>query len=721
MALIDLFNTEFTTYSLGDSSVEGISVRAIKASLDADEEDNGDRNAILFECGMHAREWFAAQSCYWLLAYLATNIGTEEVQELLSEVDVWILPQTNPGGRDLDDLANGDPTQFVHVCMGGTSDGNTCNDAAGDSACTAGGGLCYRSGWRTNANTAVCSAGVDLARNFSSDWDSALADCDGSRCVGGADDGALCTSDAGCSSGDCQSRYMKYRGPAPFSELENLALRQFIHNHMVTVVVITHANAQETWNLWAGVHGPSGYLTDELDAANDAGLVAADEEARMPQDSVGTGSGQFSAWLTADSDVAGELDEGTRRAISTFFLELPILSSLAEVSRGGILYDLGGYYSESYDGEAGTPDYQDASSDGSNSFHPSGEVVRDLWEDSVLPMQLYLIRQARSPQCPVDEAGDRIVSECLTTDVGLVGAKIAQAADQAGGLRFDAGAREELLSGGDWQVVYAVQDFSATKLPVNVTATVTIEKDGIVDLTDVQNFVMVSGQRRVRTVDYTFLFGSTYGVEIELAAAGRSGIDQFSQNDSKIFAFRTPSLDPTPIPAEAVLADGLLEVDPGPGELDFGAIAITLPRRFHPQQTGMQVVVRGYGAAASGRSRTPATLVLDLPAGSPWWDLSKPQQGLWVYSDPRGAAGSVRLLRIGPPSKQRGRRAKRPSPLRLQAEESLVRGLAGAHSYGVEMSAGPGIRLTGVALGETPVLPPSQFPPQDDPEEEPGG
>ena len=160
----DLFSSKANAISIGESSRDGISQLAIKYGLDPDQEDDATKNAVVFECGMHAREWYAAESCYWLMDYLYRHYQDEQVQELLSEVDVWIIPQSNPAGRDLDDPALGDPTEYTYVCKGGVDSGSTCDL---DSDCS--------SGWRTNANKTSCDVGVDLARNFSSGWNSAPA------------------------------------------------------------------------------------------------------------------------------------------------------------------------------------------------------------------------------------------------------------------------------------------------------------------------------------------------------------------------------------------------------------------------------------------------------------------------------------------------------------------------------------------------------------------
>ncbi|MEO2122267.1 MAG: M14 family metallopeptidase, partial [bacterium] len=349
----DLFSSKANAISIGESSRDGISQLAIKYGLDPDEEDDATKNAVLFECGMHAREWYAAESCYWLMDYLYRHYQDEQVQELLSEVDVWIIPQSNPAGRDLDDPALGDPTEYTYVCKGGVDSGSTCDL---DSDCSS--GDCYSSGWRTNANKTSCDVGVDLARNFSSGWNSAAAICD-------------------------TTEFMKFRGDDPFSEVETLNLRRFIHNHMISMVLIQHAQSEEIDHRWRSSSSANDHMVDELVSASATASASWSPDPSLAKSSVGGGYGQFSAWLTGDSDVSGELDDGTKRNIPTFFFELPI-------SPGGNYYGTG---------------YQDAASDGSNTFHPSGDAMQSLWEETILELLTYVTRQARSPSCPVDSSG----------------------------------------------------------------------------------------------------------------------------------------------------------------------------------------------------------------------------------------------------------------------------------------------------------------------------
>ena len=174
MLLWDLLYPEANVVSLGESSKAGIDQYALLIADDADEQDDAEKNVVLFECAMHAREWYAAENCFWLADYLVNNRNDPVVQELLEQVDVWIIPHTNPAGRDNDDPGLGDPTAYTWFCKGGANVGDDC---ASDADCPGVADGCYDSGWRGNAATSNCFAGIDLSRNWSSGWDNASTSC----------------------------------------------------------------------------------------------------------------------------------------------------------------------------------------------------------------------------------------------------------------------------------------------------------------------------------------------------------------------------------------------------------------------------------------------------------------------------------------------------------------------------------------------------------------
>ena len=449
---------EVNLFSLGDvNDPTVLQVGVLIADRD-DFEDRGTKNVVLIECGMHAREWYAAESCYWLIDHLLRFRSTSPVRDLLEHVDLWVVPQTNPAGRMRDDLVGGDPARFVRYCNAGTRIGESCSV---NSDCPGAG--CASSGWRTNTNTSVCGVGVDLARNFSSGWDIAETACQND-----------------------------YRGPEPFSELEALNLRRFVHNHMISMALVVHANSQEISNQWYDHHRGSRFMTDELvamNAAGSAGYVASGHpDPSMARTGVGGGGyGQISSWLTRASDVAGELDQGTERNVSTFFFEVPI------------------------DGDFYARPYQNRDDDGSNAFHPSSPRMENLWRNALRELFVYVVRQGRSPQCPVDDFGARLEAECDFDDFGLVGAKLADATDEPGLLDYDPTTREEVLPAGTRNVVFAVQNYGTGGV-TGTDATITVERDGALEATRVEPILLDEGERGTYAWPHAFAAASEYRV-----------------------------------------------------------------------------------------------------------------------------------------------------------------------------------------------------------------
>src|SRR5262249_41839018 len=91
-------------------------IRAIRISalISTAIDDDYTKNSILFECGMHAREWLATESCLSLAEYMvehATDAHTN-VPTVLQKSDVWIVPLTDVAGRKADDTHHGDPSHF---------------------------------------------------------------------------------------------------------------------------------------------------------------------------------------------------------------------------------------------------------------------------------------------------------------------------------------------------------------------------------------------------------------------------------------------------------------------------------------------------------------------------------------------------------------------------------------------------------------------------------
>ncbi len=232
----------------------------ISANTPDSVEDNHRKNAILFECGMHPREWLTSESCLMLAQYLVDHIHDAKtgVPELLREVDVWIIPMSNPAGRAIDDVRGGDPRHYSTSPLS--------------------------AGWRGNGDTRLCSYGVNVARNFSRGFNDAGAHV---YCSG------------------------NYRGFAPFSTSEANALREFVENHGISMAVILHAPGQQIWNQWGGGDIAGSFMIEEAARIWRAGWSDPADRARydLAREGVGGGNGQFSAWLSRESTRSdGETD-----------------------------------------------------------------------------------------------------------------------------------------------------------------------------------------------------------------------------------------------------------------------------------------------------------------------------------------------------------------------------------------------------------------------------
>ncbi len=593
-------------YRSSPNSPVSYPIYAIRISANTPDsvEDNHRKNAILFECGMHPREWLTSESCLMLAQYLVDHIHDAKtgVPELLREVDVWIIPMSNPAGRAIDDVRGGDPRHYSTSPLS--------------------------AGWRGNGDTRLCSYGVNVARNFSRGFNDAGAHV---YCSG------------------------NYRGFAPFSTSEANALREFVENHGISMAVILHAPGQQIWNQWGGGDIAGSFMIEEAARIWRAGWSDPADRARydLAREGVGGGNGQFSAWLSRESTrsdgetdasggpwgVSGDLpiagdfdrdgrvddvavfrpskriwfydvdhdgttdhvsgpwgwsgdlpvagdfngdgrmddvgilhpptrmwyyddrhnatvrqpDEGTLRAVQTIMIELPF----ADHSECGQFGDPIGVCNGSldYNNYYGGP-YQAANGDGSNTFHPSGTAIRDLIQDSFIPMAKYLIRQSRSPGCPTRSDGSPEVTKCPHRDFGIVAAKIARSGDEAGQLKSYPAQRtswekispayEELPAGH--VLFYRAQNFSRRVASFDVQVRVEwVECQGtdcweMVD-TRHRRFANVPVQGAISDAVILNLKEDTdYTITIEVRPSGgfESGArDDFAPNDKKILKFRS--------------------------------------------------------------------------------------------------------------------------------------------------------------------------------------
>ena len=186
-------------------SVEGRALYVVKISDHVNRDESATEPGVLFFANIHAREHLTAEQALWIIHHLAENYGRDPaVTNLVNEREIWIMPMTNPDGVEYDI----EKTGIYHL---------------------------WRKNRRRNPDG---SFGVDLNRNFGYKW----------VCCGGS------SSNPG---------FETYRGPAPFSEPETRAIRDFFLAHPSIRVSMNFHSFSELV-LW-----PYGYTHSPLPADMD--------------------------------------------------------------------------------------------------------------------------------------------------------------------------------------------------------------------------------------------------------------------------------------------------------------------------------------------------------------------------------------------------------------------------------------------------------------------
>lgn len=163
----------------------------ISDNVSADE----DEPEVLIDGLHHAREWLALEVPLYFIQALVTNYSTNDtIKWLVDHREIYVVPMVNPDGYVYD--GNGDLNAIQDWRK-------NCRDNDGD-------GVFENDGWFT-------IEGVDLNRNYDIDW------------INGSSDPNSIT----------------YRGPAPFSEPETRALRDFALNHTINLYLTYHSYSSE--------------------------------------------------------------------------------------------------------------------------------------------------------------------------------------------------------------------------------------------------------------------------------------------------------------------------------------------------------------------------------------------------------------------------------------------------------------------------------------------
>lgn len=192
-------------HSIG-KSLEGRDIWAIHINTnEADlEARSSARPGAIYMGNHHAREHLSLEIPLMLAQHLVNNRRSPEISALLDSRDIWIIPMVNPDGAEYD-----------------ISTGR------------------YKM-WRKNRrDNGKGKFGVDLNRNYSFGWGTGGSSKDPSSDV--------------------------FMGPAPFSEPETQAIRDFVSSHLNAKVLLTfHTFSELILYPWGGKNDP---IADTRDRA----------------------------------------------------------------------------------------------------------------------------------------------------------------------------------------------------------------------------------------------------------------------------------------------------------------------------------------------------------------------------------------------------------------------------------------------------------------------
>ncbi len=155
---------------------------------------NNAKNVILFMGLHHADEWLSLEQVIYLLHYFLLNKDDPRVHAVLERADVWFIPLVNPDGYEYTRSQDG----------------------------------MWRKNRRDNGDGTF---GVDLNRNYGYEW--------------------------GSSNFGLDTNSSEYRGPAPFSEPETQAIRDFSLEHPPVLSISYHTAGKWILFPWSYTRDPS--------------------------------------------------------------------------------------------------------------------------------------------------------------------------------------------------------------------------------------------------------------------------------------------------------------------------------------------------------------------------------------------------------------------------------------------------------------------------------
>jgi len=486
----------FSLQSIGDS-FEGNPIYAVKFSDNPELEEESEP-VIIIDAGIHGNEIIAQESCLNYIQYLfdayytPTHPDHLEVEGMIHDLQIWIIPMLNPDGR-IQDTDGGDGDPGVHYRDPDWTDG-----------------------WRITKQPLPCPEapdgivpGANLNRAFPIGF--------------GYDD-------------DCSYRTgYDYGGSVPFMLHESRVIKQFIHNHMVGFVYHQHTPIASALSKGAplssyilneviriyyegGLPHPKLVLINEYDPAQALTIPPITIPTVPPDPCSKYGLyGQYNPWLWEETHCNLAPDYFSRRGIPSILFEYPFFPEDYGVPEDG-LYG------------------QFARDDGTDNKHPSSGEAVDWFLDKSVEIYNYLIKQSRYVYSPRDYNDMSRKSGPTVEDLALVGAKISEVGTGLPGcLFFDESDGRDLLERGAKRITWNIQNNGTNTRTINSKINICNLSDDPECLTPVTDIITRNGiapeELETFTYDYDFLDCADFAVTLT------SGEDVNYDNDLKRFTF----------------------------------------------------------------------------------------------------------------------------------------------------------------------------------------
>lgn len=232
-----------SVFSIG-LSVQAKDIWAIKISDPATQNINNDKPAILYMATHHAREHVSTEMPILFAKNILASLATDnEIANLLSKVDIYLIPMVNPDGA--------------------------MHDIEGQSY------KYWRKNRRQNNSTTY---GVDLNRNYGFGWGT-----------------------GGSSSSPSSDVYM---GSAPFSEPETRAIRDFMTSHRnISIALSFHTYSELILYPWGGRSDGIGGQDEAIFKKMAADMAAMNKYKPMQSSELYIASGDTCDWAYGELSV----------------------------------------------------------------------------------------------------------------------------------------------------------------------------------------------------------------------------------------------------------------------------------------------------------------------------------------------------------------------------------------------------------------------------------